>query len=138
MDCQEVRRREAQAARRFAAMEENLKYIFAVLVASLAACTSAPTVSPVSREEKVAAQFRFMECLTPHAIRLDDGKSDASTIALAMRGACSVEKEALYEIISRNESVEFKRTFRPDFERITEGSALKVVLATRKQHGASR
>jgi hypothetical protein len=46
-------------------------------------CVTAP-----SEEQKTAALEIYMNCLRTAANRLDDDRSDAATVAIAIRGAC--------------------------------------------------
>jgi hypothetical protein len=90
-----------------------------------------PTPAPASQLEKNAALTSYMNCLAPYAKRLDDGKSDARTIAQAMRGACPGEMESVIETISRGENNRVKMMMRQQFGSVEESTALKVVLDVR-------
>ena len=62
----------------------------AVLFLALAACGSA-TPPPASTAEMDAVTTALSNCLGQAAERLDDGKSDAATIALAMQPMCATQ-----------------------------------------------
>jgi hypothetical protein len=49
------------------------------------------TAPQATDEEKQAATTAMIVCLRNAAHRLDDGKSDATTIAIAMNSACTIE-----------------------------------------------
>lgn len=103
----------------------------ATLAAAIAGCaTSQPKEPPASQAERQAASAAYMNCLVPYAKRLDDGRSDAKTIAQAMRGACGREVEAVYETASRGENDAVKRGIRQG-NSIEESAALQVILANR-------
>lgn len=104
------------------------------LVALLAGCAHHEVVEssqPASTTEKRTANVSYLNCLTPYAQRLDDGKSDAKTIAQAMRGACPTELESVYETMSRGENNAVKGMMRQQLASIEESSALQVVLNAR-------
>lgn len=104
----------------------------AVLIASFAGCaTSQPVEPPASEAERDAAVVAYMNCLIPFAKKLDDGRSDAKTIAQAMRGACSREVGTVYETMSRGENNAVKLGMWQGMSSIEESSAVQVVLATR-------
>lgn len=86
---------------------------------------------PATNAEKQTANANYLNCLVPHAKRLDDGKSDAKTIAQAMKGACPSELQSVYETMSRGENNAVKGMMRQRLGSIEESSALQVVLNVR-------
>jgi hypothetical protein len=89
------------------------------------------TQPPASDNEKQSAVAAYSNCLIPYAKRLDDGRSDAKTIAQAMRGACPKESASLYETSSRGENDAVKEMMRQHFGSLQDDLALKVVLDVR-------
>lgn len=116
-------------------MEHNLKIISSLILASfLAGCANhelEPQQMHATDVEKQAANVAYVNCLIPYATRLDDQKSDAKTIAQAMKGACPAELERIYETMSRGENNAVKQMMRQRLASVEESSALQVVLDTR-------
>jgi len=88
-----------------------------------------------SDAQKEAAMETLVVCMQRQADQLDDRKSDASTIAYAVRAACRSE---LQDLINTYEAGLTTYEFRQSFERkITEGvlaTATKIVLQERQSH----
>lgn len=114
-------------------MKNTRKILASVaLAAAVGGCASNPPAQlPASQAERQAATAAYMNCLIPYAKRLDDGRSDAKTIAQAMRGACGREVEAVYETASRGENEAVKQGIRHGMSSIEESTALQIVLANR-------
>ena len=55
--------------------------------------TPAQTSQATSADELLAARMAYDDCLIAAARKADDGKSDASTIALAMKSQCIPQTE---------------------------------------------
>jgi hypothetical protein len=100
----------------------------AVAISGCAAAPAVPTATPAEQQSAIVA---YMNCLAPFAKRLDDGRSDAQTIALAMRGACPTELEAVFETISRGDNPYVKQEIRARGHSLEQSSALQVVLDIR-------
>jgi hypothetical protein len=62
---------------------------------------SAPSEAPATQQEKDAAANVYLECLVRNGPRYDDLKSDASTIAVALKAACNSEYQASLETFAR-------------------------------------
>jgi hypothetical protein len=60
---------------------------YAVVFLMLTGCLS----NPVSEEAKQQAMKAYMDCLQAAAAKMDDGKSDAMTIAMAIKPLCAGE-----------------------------------------------
>lgn len=104
----------------------------AASLAILAGCAAQQVTQPAATEaEKRAAVAAYSNCLIPYAKRLDDGRSDAKTIAQAMRGACPKEIGAVYETASRGENNAVKEMMRQRFGSLQDDLALQVVLDVR-------
>lgn len=115
-------------------MKNDLQLIVALGIASiLAGCAHHEVVAPpqATDAERQAAIGQYKNCLIPYAKRLDDGRSDAKTIAQAMRGACPTEMGSVYETMSRGENNAVKDMMRQRLGSIEESSALQVVLDVR-------
>lgn len=104
----------------------------AALLLILAGCVAPPPVLPhATKAEQQEATGAYMNCLVPYAKELDDGRSDAKTIAQAMRGSCQKEFESIIETSSRGENEAVQRMMRQQFQPLREEFALKVVLDVR-------
>jgi len=102
------------------------------LLLTLGGCAAPLPAEPhASDAEKRSAVAAYSNCLIPYAKRLDDGRSDAKTIAQAMRGACPREFGAVYETASRGENSAVKEMMRQRFGSLGDDLALKVVLDVR-------
>jgi hypothetical protein len=56
---------------------------------ALSACSQSQTQeAEASASERAAAKQAYLRCLFESAAALDDGKSDAATVGVAVRGAC--------------------------------------------------
>jgi hypothetical protein len=67
---------------------------------SLAGCAAAKPPAATEDERKEALQALNV-CLSAAARKLDDGKSDASTIALALRPSCAAEFARSRDVFGR-------------------------------------
>lgn len=103
-----------------------------VVAAVLSGCAADPVVPPPpTPAERQAVLIEYMNCLVPHAKRLDDGQSDARTIAYAMRGACHRELDAVFQTATRADTAFVKNEVRRRGSEFEESSALQVVLNVR-------
>jgi hypothetical protein len=88
-----------------------------------------------SDAQKEAAMETLVVCMQRQAGQLDDRKSDASTIAYAVRAACRSE---LQDLINTYEAGLTTYASDQNFERkITDGvlaTAMKIVLQERQSH----
>lgn len=66
----------------------------------LCACVSGGP-PPATSQEGEAAQTKWLDCMIQAAIRLDDHRSDASTVAMAVASACAKEYVASAETYTR-------------------------------------
>jgi len=66
-----------------------------------AACAIAEPL-PASKEEKRAVMASYSDCLHTNARKLDDHRSDASTIALSLRSVCAKEFFKLMDVFGRH------------------------------------
>lgn len=114
-------------------MESNKKIIVSLwLAVMLTGCAHHEIAEqPASASEKQSAVRAYRNCLIPYASRLDDGRSDAKTIAQAMKGACPAEKAAIFETAARGENGAVKQGIFRGMDSVEESTALQVVLAER-------
>jgi hypothetical protein len=64
----------------------------------LQACASNPSPAPATDTERQQAQHDFFKCAIVHETEVDDGVSDASTVALALTNRCIREYTAVTDI----------------------------------------
>ena len=108
--------------------------ILALLCCSLlAGCAATPApATPASKGEQAEATRQYMNCLIPYAKQMDDGRSDAQTIARAMAGACPPEFNTYLETITRGNNNYVTNELRAQGPAMQERSALNVVLQVRR------
>jgi hypothetical protein len=70
------------------------------LAGCLSGCASSPP--PVTEQERSDATDAYMACLVAADRKLDDNRSDASTIALALRPFCAAQFARSYDLFGRN------------------------------------
>lgn len=107
-------------------------FIISLSLALLTGCASKRiSERPASDFEKREAVTVYSNCLVPYAQRLDDGRSDAKTIALALKGACQKELRSVYEAVSRGENDSVKGMMWQRLGSLQDDLALNVVLKVR-------
>jgi hypothetical protein len=72
-----------------------------------------------------------MSCLFANARKIDDGRSDASTIALALRPSCAAEYARSRDVYGRELNPEARRMFDREEDAQFLQLATKVVLVER-------
>jgi len=101
----------------------------AILGLAIAGCADAPA----SQVEKDAADTELFTCLSSAAARLDDGRSDAGTVAVAVIGACGREFVAVDQAQFRGLDLDMQaRLASMSFERHLK-IATYAVLTTRNK-----
>jgi hypothetical protein len=80
-------------------------YAIAVVLAATACAPTKPplptqTFQATSSEEMLNARMAYDDCLIAAARKADDGKSDASTIALAMKSQCIPQTERVVRALA--------------------------------------
>lgn len=73
------------------------------LLVTLCACTT-PDAPPVPAADMRAASQAEIGCMKHFAASLDDGKSDAATIGLAVAHACEQETRAAAAVVARGQN----------------------------------
>jgi hypothetical protein len=99
----------------------------------LAACATAAAVDPATEQERDQALRSEIICLKENALRMDDGRSDATTIAIALRSACAKEFHASQEVLGRQLSSAARRVFLQKSEDSFIQLSIRTVLDIRAQ-----
>ena len=126
-----------------------IEFFTAALIAGsplLAGCQSAlqPSPAPVdllpptTTEQKMDALRQYRTCLVNKARSIDDHKSDAMTIANAMRGSCKPRMFDMARSMAGGASTETYRQIAWSAERREVDAALNAVLTERKERRSSR
>ena len=76
----------------------------------LLACAS-ESPPPASDKEERAVSKAYLDCLMSASIKLDDQRSDASTIGLAAEGSCANEWIANKEVFGRSMNPAARKLF---------------------------
>jgi hypothetical protein len=124
------------------------RHAVATAVLALGACASYPGVSspplpqtsapdPVLTEsvkaEREAVSKVYSSCLDRAAKRLDDYKSDPTTIARGMMSACKAEFDELVEVRSRHlDDLEGKQQVEREVREASFDGAVQFVITNRK------
>lgn len=74
----------------------------------------------------------YVKCMTRASNTLDDDKSDAATIALAIESECSDEFRHIVELEGRTTSPDHYATYLKDMDAMQNRIAIKIVLDCRK------
>lgn len=90
-------------------------------VMALAACASTP---PATQAEKDAAALAYVSCLHKAAARMDDGTSDAASVAVGLRSLCAAQFGQYRDVYARSMTLRERRMFE---ERV---SAQQIDFAT--------
>ena len=82
--------------------------ITCIFVMLLAGCETKPQAPPATSEEREQALSALNACLQAAARKLDDGRSEASTVALVLRRSCAAEfahsRDALLAALSSQQA----------------------------------
>jgi len=118
----------------------NVIFVAAVLLPGCQPPSRPPTSTVATRllpetttEQKLYASQKYRICLEQRAKAMDDGTSDAMTIAQSMRGACKPEMIEKAEAMAGGGSVEIYWQIAESLDRREVDSSLDAVLAERKQ-----
>lgn len=85
-----------------------------------------------SEEEKIAATRSYFDCLFKAAEDLDDGISDAASVARGITPGCLSKLQAVGEVYGRGSNSNVRSIVARRFEEEQYGRATQVVLAVRK------
>jgi hypothetical protein len=95
----------------------------------LSGCASTPP--PATDQERSAALTPLISCLIASARKLDDNRSDASTIALALRSPCAAEFARSRDVFGRSLNPAARRMFDREEDASFLQLATTVVLGER-------
>jgi hypothetical protein len=107
----------------------------AVIALTLAGCVTKPPAA--SDRDRDAALLALNACLDAAARKLDDGTSEASTIALGMRPACAAEFARSRDVYASNLNPAAAQVFHRTDDQVFIQVATAAVLserANRRQH----
>jgi hypothetical protein len=129
-------------------MKGIVRPAFATAVLALSACTSYPPAAspPLAqiftpdlvltesvKAEREAVSKVYSSCLARAAKRLDDYKSDPTSIARGMMSACKAEFDELVDVRSRHlEDLEIKQKVARALREVSLDGAVQLVLTNRK------
>jgi hypothetical protein len=113
--------------------EAAMKALSATLVVLASLASSAGRAAELDKQATIAtALSAFADCMTDATIRLDDGHSDAATVADAALERCSYEEQmAKLKIGASMPTVEQRHSLEADLERSWRRIATGMVLDLR-------
>ncbi|WP_158816925.1 hypothetical protein [Methylocapsa sp. S129] len=83
-----------------------VRYVAAILALIVAGCAAEPP--PATQAEKDSSELALFTCLSSASKQLDDGRSDAGTVAIAVMGGCGREFVAVDEVQFRGLSLDMR------------------------------
>jgi hypothetical protein len=86
---------------------------------------------PATDAEKDAALQAYVTCLKRAARQLDDGKSDAATVALAIQSRCAVEFDYSLDVFGQGMPLDAQVNFRQQSRERQLEISTQVVLTER-------
>ncbi|GEM_PF-3808203 len=104
----------------------------AVLLACAALGACVPTTTSTDAEQKVATG-NLIACFQAAARRLDDGRSDALTIAIAMQGPCSGPRQQVKEVYGAGLPLQARLTLNDNMDAKTIETATTIVMEERRK-----
>ena len=100
-----------------------------LLMLTLPACAEQrPSITDIDRQ---LVTSRYLSCLQRHAVASDDGKSDARTIAYAVRGSCQTKMDEVVAVFGRDMTNDAKFMFRARLVAQELDMATQATLAAR-------
>jgi hypothetical protein len=108
-----------------------MKHATILLLLAVSACASAPANPPASEAEKNRATDALVRCFVESAARLDDGVSDANTVAQGIAVTCGAERENVVEVRGRGMNPHTQQLIAERFRAQFRETALQVVLERR-------
>lgn len=109
--------------------------IGSVLLA-LCACASPPQPPPASPQEIQRAQQDYSACLHRAATDLDDGSSDTTSVARAVRNYCTPEYQRMVDLQSQGMKPDARDSFRQKAQEKELNEATAAVLQDGHEHKA--
>jgi hypothetical protein len=97
----------------------------------ISACSQPPNEPKPSEADKKAAYQAYAACLYSNAVALDDGRSDASTIGMAVRSACRSDYMKTVRIEIQGKGPDYARGFLETAQKADLEIATTAVLKVR-------
>ncbi len=94
-------------------------------------CLAASQQPPATEKEKRDAYFAYFSCLDAAASEMDDGRSDASTIALGVKSLCASQFAPTVELERRSLNPAARRWFESKVQNSQLEMATRAVLPGR-------
>ena len=107
--------------------------ITCTLVTLLAGCETKPPAPPATSEDREQALSALNACLQAAARKLDDGRSEASTVALALRPSCAAEFARSRDLYARSLSSQASQMYHKMDDQTFKRAATNAVLEERAQ-----
>lgn len=102
-----------------------------IVLLAIAGCAT-PLPAEVPKEAGAAAIARYGECISDAANRMDDGVSDATTIAIAADMACAESSQLVTDTFGASQSTPYaKDAFAKDIRGEKLGFATSIVVGVR-------
>ena len=108
-----------------------MRYVIALAALLLAGPFAASAQEPDPASDQV--MHVLVTCLHAAARRLDDGRSDAATVALSIRSACVPEYFTARDVIGRHVSPAVRQMYIQEVDASFAQTAIAVVLDDRKR-----
>src|SRR6478735_3189936 len=102
--------------------------ITCTLVMLLAGCETKPPAPPATSEDREQALSALNACLQAAARKLDDGKSEASTVVLALRPSCAAEFARSRDLYARSLSSQASQLYHKMDDQTFKHAATNAVL----------
>jgi hypothetical protein len=109
----------------------DLAKFFLLATPLLTGCASAS--APATQQQKDEADVTYLVCMHKAARQLDDGKSDAASVALAIMPSCTSEFRNSLRVSNREMNPQARKMFESDIERRQIEIATKMVLEERQK-----
>jgi hypothetical protein len=106
-------------------------WLLGILIGCMSGCATNAPAPEVTDDERNEAREGLHSCLRAAARKLDDNRSDASTIALGMRPLCTAEYVRDRDLYSRRMSPEGRLIYNRKVEEAFLQIATSVVLEER-------
>ena len=99
----------------------------------LAGCETKPPAPSATSEDREQALSALNACLQAAARKLDDGKSEASTVVLALRPSCAAEFAHSRDLYARSLSSQASQMYHKMDDQTFKRAATNAVLEERAQ-----
>lgn len=107
--------------------------ITCTLILSLAGCETKPPAPPATSENREQVLSALNACLQAAARKLDDGRSEASTVALALRPSCAAEFGRWRDLYARSLSSQASQMYHKRDDEAFKQAATNAILEERAQ-----